>query len=125
MQRHVGETKQFLTTCAVDGLHRHALNESSDETGQIGRIRISRQITLGFCSLESPPKSILLLYSQRNQLLPDRLDLWTADQRRVNRHRYGSLATFPLKIPKRVLDCVGASVEILATGRRDSRSVWS
>ena len=39
VRRDISErAKQFLTTCALDGLDGHTLKERSDETGQIGAI---------------------------------------------------------------------------------------
>src|SRR4051794_30180893 len=86
VERHVRKAKQFLATGAVDSLHSHSLEKSSDKTGEIGGIGVIRQITLQLCSFETSAEGILFLDSQRNQSPPDSPRLCTPSQSCLYRH---------------------------------------
>src|SRR3954453_22573066 len=97
-ERHVRKAKQFLATGAVDGLHSHPLEESSDKTGEIVFIGVVRQITLHLCSFETSAEGILFLDSQRNESPPNPLRICTPGQSCLYRH-----APMPRPVPSEKL----------------------
>jgi hypothetical protein len=70
-QGHVHRPSQILAAGPARRLHRHALGDRRDEAGEIGGIRLGRQVSVRSRALEALAEHSLTGRTTRNQLLPD------------------------------------------------------
>lgn len=75
------------------GLDRHPLINGSHVAGQVGQVRVGRQIAFRFCTLEAFAYPFFTIRPARSQFPPDRLGFLSPSKRIPNASVYS--ATLP------------------------------